>query len=116
MGDDKKDKKDEAAVEDDDAVVTSPVSALAAAATTGTETMNIKVYSPFKVYFDGEAKSLSAVNLTGPFDILPKHHNFMTLLDACELIVRTTENEQKISISRGVMHVKADQIIVFLDV
>jgi F0F1-type ATP synthase epsilon subunit len=117
MGDDKKDKKQaDASTEDDDAVVTSPVSAQAAAATTGNETMHIKVYSPFKVYFDGEAKSLSAVNLTGPFDILPKHHNFMTLLDACELVVRTTENEQKISITRGVMHVKADQIIVFLDV
>lgn len=80
------------------------------------KTMHVKVYAPFKVYFDGEAESISAVNETGPFDILPKHHNFMTLLDACEVIVRSGGNEEKIPITRGIMHVKADEIIVFLDV
>jgi len=79
-------------------------------------TMHVKVYSPFKVYFDGEAQSISAVNDTGPFDILPQHHNFMTLLNACEVIVRTSHTEEKMQINKGVMHVKADQVIVFLDV
>lgn len=78
--------------------------------------MHVKVYAPFKVYFDGLAESISAVNDTGPFDILPKHHNFMTLLNACDIIVRTSGNEEKIPITRGIMHVKADEIIVFLDV
>ena len=78
--------------------------------------MHVKVYSPFKVYFDGLAQSISAVNATGPFDILPKHHNFMTLLNPCDVVVRAADREEKIPISRGVMHVKADQVIVFLDV
>jgi hypothetical protein len=30
----------------------------------------LKVYSPFKIYFDGAVQSVSAVNDTGPFDIL----------------------------------------------
>ncbi len=80
------------------------------------QTIHIKVYSPFTVYFDDRAYSISAVNDTGPFDILPRHHNFMTLLNPCELIVRALRGEQRIKISRGVMHVKADQVIVFLDV
>ncbi len=79
-------------------------------------TMRVKVYSPFKIYFDENAQSISAVNNTGPFDILPKHHNFMTLLNPCDIVVRTNDGEQKFRISRGVMHVKADQVIVFLDV
>lgn len=78
--------------------------------------MHIKVYSPYKVYFDDQAESISAVNGTGPFDILPQHHNFMTLLDACDVIIRTRGEERKIRISHGVMHVKANQVIVFLDV
>jgi F0F1-type ATP synthase epsilon subunit len=78
--------------------------------------MHIKVYSPFKVYFDDEADSISGVNATGPFDILPKHHNFMTLLAPCELIIRTFRGEERIRISGGLMHVKADQVIVFLDI
>jgi hypothetical protein len=79
--------------------------------------MHVKVYSPFRDYYDGLAFSVSAVNATGPFDILPKHHNFISLLSPCDLIVRAVEaGEQKIIISGGIMHVKADEVIVFLDV
>lgn len=78
--------------------------------------MHVKVYSPFKVYFNGPAFSISAVNDTGPFDILPQHHNFMTLLNPCEVVVRTDRSQEKLQINKGIMHVKADQVIVFLDV
>ncbi len=79
-------------------------------------TMHVKVYSPFKTYFDDQAASITGLNNTGPFDILPQHHNFMTLLIPCELIIKTADGEKRIRIARGVMHVKADQVIVFLDV
>ncbi|HVI60816.1 MAG TPA: F0F1 ATP synthase subunit epsilon [Candidatus Saccharimonadales bacterium] len=83
----------------------------------GPASIQIKVYSPFRVYYDGPAFSISAVNETGPFDVLPKHHNFISLLTPSELLVRTVDQgDQKIIISGGIMHVKADQIIVFLDV
>lgn len=78
--------------------------------------MHIKVYAPFRTYFDGIADSITAINDTGPFDILPRHHNFMTLLSPCDIIVRTGDKEDKVSIQRGIMHVKADRVIVFLDV
>jgi F0F1-type ATP synthase epsilon subunit len=84
---------------------------------TGAAMMHIKVYSPFKVYFDDAGESISGENATGPFDILPKHHNFMTLLNSCELVIRGGRyGEQKIRISGGLMHVKADQVTVFLDI
>jgi len=82
-------------------------------------TMRIKIYSPFKTYFDEDGYSVSGENATGPFDILPHHHNFMTLLGACELVIRpvnTPPEEQRIRISGGLMHVKADRVTVFLDV
>ncbi|MBL8121150.1 hypothetical protein JNM87_00160 [Candidatus Saccharibacteria bacterium] len=78
--------------------------------------MYIKVYAPSKVYFEGQAESISAASQTGPFDILPKHHNFITLLVACDIIIRTKSNEEKIRIQGGLMHVKADSVIVFLDI
>ena len=85
----------------------------------GRPTMRIKVYSPFKTYFDEDGYSLSAMNATGPFDVLPHHHNFITLLGACELSIRpvnTPPEEQRIRISGGLMHVKADQVTIFLDI
>jgi len=57
--------------------------------------MRVHVYSPFRDYYDGLAVSLTAENATGPFDI---------------------EGERKIRISGGIIHVKANQVIVFLDV
>jgi len=81
------------------------------------ETVKVKVYSPFKVYFDGIATSISAESATGPFDILPRHHNFITLLEPCELVVRIADGaELPFTIQGGIMHVKENEIIVFLDV
>jgi F0F1-type ATP synthase epsilon subunit len=88
----------------------------AAVDASGRQTMQAKVYSPYHSYFDGPAYSISAVNATGPFDILPKHHNFMTLLLPCIIDIQTSTGAQKIKISRGIMHVKADKVVVFLDV
>ena len=84
----------------------------------GKPTMHIKVYSPFKTYYDEESYSISGENATGAFDILAHHHNFMSLLNPCELVIRPAVGtpEQKIRISGGLMHVKADKVTVFLDV
>src|ERR1700677_4507830 len=63
--------------------------------------MGGRIYSPFRNYYEGRAFSVSAVNPTGPFDILPRHHNFISLLSHCELVVRTNKGEQTIKISGG---------------
>ena len=79
--------------------------------------MHVKVYAPFQIYYDDQAFSISAENVTGPFDVLPHHHSFLSLLSACDLVIRgLREDDKRISISGGLMHVKADEIIVFLDV
>lgn len=78
--------------------------------------LKVKLYSPYKVYFDDIADSVSAVNRTGPFDILPGHHNFLTLLEKCEVVIRQNSQELKFKISRGVMHVKKNSATIFLDV
>lgn len=82
----------------------------------GMLSMQVKIHSPFKNYYDGDAFSISGENATGPFDILPRHHNFISLLSPCELVVRSPRGDEKILIGGGLMHVKADKVIVFLDV
>lgn len=82
----------------------------------GKPTMKVKVYAPFKIYFEGEAQSVSAVNDVGPFDILPGHKNFLCMLVPCNLIVQAEGGAKTIKISRALMHVKANSIVVFVDV
>ncbi len=78
--------------------------------------LHVKVWSPFKVYYDNVARSISGVNGTGTFDILPKHHNFITILNACDLTLDTKDGALKIRIAGGVMHVRKNLVTVFLEV
>lgn len=78
--------------------------------------IHVKLFSPFQIYYNGEAKSISAVNDTGPFDVLAQHHNFITLLNACELNITAPDGDKRVRISHGVMHVRNNQVTVFLDV
>lgn len=100
--------------------VTSPDAAAteqAAKPSGGKPTMAVKVYAPFQVYFEGEAFSVTAENATGPFDILPRHHQFLCMLVPCNLIISPVEGDKKtIKIHRALMHVKADRVVVFVDV
>lgn len=84
----------------------------------GKPTMSVKVYAPFQVYFEGEAYSVSAVNATGPFDILPKHHNFLCMLVPCDAVIHAVEKDEKkiIKIRRALMQVTADHVVIFMDV
>ena len=76
----------------------------------------VKVYAPFKVYYEGDAYSISAVNQTGPFDVLPHHHNFLCMLVPCNLIIETPGGREVIKIARALMHVSGDRVVVFVDV
>lgn len=78
--------------------------------------LRVKVWSPFRVYYDGEAASVTGVNGTGTFDILPRHHNFITLLNPCDLQLAAKDGPLKIRISGGVMHVRRNIVTVFLEV
>jgi hypothetical protein len=79
-------------------------------------TMQIKVYAPFKVYFEGEGYSISGINETGPFDILPHHHNFLCMLVPGEVVITTPFDVKRIKVTRALMHVKAEKVTVFVDI
>lgn len=101
----------------DETSTSEPTTEELVAAATDKPHMSVKVYAPFQVYFEGEAMSVSAVNGTGPFDVLPKHRNFLCMLVPCTLTVQPVEGAAKnIKIHRALMHVKADEVTVFMDV
>lgn len=85
-------------------------------AETGKELIHVKIYSPFQTYYDQDAFSLSGENETGPFDVLPRHHNFITLLNEGEILVRAPGGESRFKIAKAVMHIKANFVTIFLDV
>lgn len=80
------------------------------------KTLDIKVYAAFQVYYEGKGYSISALNETGPFDVLPQHHNFLCILLPCNLIIKTPVGQKTIKIARALMHVRDNRVTVFIDV
>ncbi len=78
-------------------------------------TLNVKVYSPSTTYINEPAYSVTAANSTGQFDILPQHKNFLTVLEPCDLVVVSPIKTHTLQIQSGVLHVKNDQLTVYLD-
>jgi F0F1-type ATP synthase epsilon subunit len=84
---------------------------------TASKTMHVKIYAPFKIYYDAPATSITATNGVGQFDVLQGHHSFISLLVPGEMTVRADGKQDfKMNVSHGLIHVKADEVKVFLDV
>lgn len=77
--------------------------------------LHLVIRAPYHTYYDGPADSLSAVNQTGPFDILPYHHNFISLLVAGELGWVDGPDRRSLNIERGLLHCANNQVSIFLE-
>ncbi len=77
---------------------------------------HVKIFSPYQTYYEGEAVSVSASNRTGPFDVLPGHINFFTLLTSGQVVLNTGFQRLEFSIGRGVLRVTSTQVTLFADV
>lgn len=51
-------------------------------------TLHVRVLSPQQLFLDTLALSVSSKNLSGPFDILPQHANFITVIENQPIVVR----------------------------
>ena len=78
--------------------------------------LTVKVQSLFTVYYDGEAESVSAVNETGPFDVLYEHANFFSLLTEGAVVIRNDGQEFKVSVNQGMMQVSRNDVKVFVNI
>jgi F0F1-type ATP synthase epsilon subunit len=78
--------------------------------------LRIKIFSPYQTYYQGEAVSLSAQNRTGPFDVLPGHINFFSLLTGGTVVLNTGFQRLEFEIARGIIRVAHDDVTLFADV
>ncbi len=82
----------------------------------GLHDLKVKVFSPFEIMYEGKARALTASNSLGPFDILPDHTNFMTLLTAGPVKVLTPSDERTFVIEHGILRVTNNVVTVFANI
>lgn len=79
-------------------------------------TLSVIARAPFELYYDGPATVVSASNKVGPFDILPGHADFFSMLTPGEVIIEVPDGEPiKFTISTGIITVRDDQAYLFVN-
>lgn len=76
--------------------------------------LRVKVVSPSQVFYEGPAQSVSANNKVGPFDILPNHANFFSLITAGDIVVRITSQNLRFPIQHGIVKVTNNVVTLFI--
>lgn len=78
------------------------------------QTLTVTVRSRDSEYFNGKAIAVSSTNQKGPFDILPKHTHFISLIKDSIAIYKTDTSIQKITFSNAVLKVKDDMVEIYI--
>ena len=79
------------------------------------ETIRVDIRSRKEKFFQGDAKSVTSLNETGEFDVLPQHANFVTLIRGFVVVDKGLPTEKRIELDNGVLAAKTDSVDVYLD-
>ena len=82
---------------------------------TDTPHLSVIARAPFTVYYEGLADSISATNKVGPFDILPSHADFFSMLIPGDITIRPQADAEPIIfyISDGIITVRDNEVMLF---
>ncbi|MFI5240574.1 MAG: hypothetical protein ACHQUB_02605 [Candidatus Saccharimonadia bacterium] len=78
--------------------------------------LTVRASSPFKVFYEGNATAVSAVNKVGPFDVLPGHSAFFSVLESGEIIIDTGSETVSFDISNGIISVRNNIVELFANI
>lgn len=79
-------------------------------------TFHLRISNPERTFYDGQAYSLSSANKSGPFDILPDHAQFVSLLDNATVTVHQEDDKtQSYTVNRGLISARGNEVKVFVD-
>ena len=72
--------------------------------------------APFEVYYEGDATSVSGANPVGPFDVLPGHADFFSIMSPGEIIIDTGAAEPlRFDINNGIITARDNEVMLFLN-
>lgn len=79
--------------------------------------LQVHIISPKQDFYQGPALSVSSVNSSGKFDILPQHANFITLIQNQPIIVRVPgQGALTFKFPIAILSVTNNQVNIFTDI
>ena len=68
------------------------------------------------VVWEGEATAVSGRNVAGPFDVLPQHSNFISIISK-KLVVKTADKKtREFNVDSGILQVREGKVMIYLGV
>ncbi len=78
--------------------------------------LNVNIKSRTNTYFNGTATSITSINDTGEFDILPFHANFVTLIHGFVTIDKRMPTEKKLEIKSAVLSALGGKVDIYVEI
>ena len=72
--------------------------------------------APFEVYYEGVARLVSGINKVGKFDVLPGHADFFSVMSPGMVTIETDKEPVNINITNGIIGVRDDNVLMFLNI
>ena len=80
------------------------------------EKLTVKVFTPKGVVWEGEAEAVSSVNSQGPFDLLPQHAHFISLIEKKPITVVQTTGEKTFDFEMAVVRLIDNVVTIYADI
>lgn len=78
--------------------------------------LTVRINSPERLLWEGMAVWVSSKNSQGPFDILPFHTNFVTILEDQVIRVNTGTEIKEFTYSKSVMYVHSNKVYIYTNI
>lgn len=78
--------------------------------------LHVRINSPEKMLWEGEAEWVSSKNTQGPFDILPFHTNFVTILEKETITINTGKEKKTYTFPFSVIYVHSNTVYIYTNI
>lgn len=75
---------------------------------------NLTILSRDGQIFKGVCNTVTSFNAVGEFDVLEHHANFITMINKYVVVDKSTAEEKKFQLEKGVLSSKGDVVEVFI--
>jgi F-type H+-transporting ATPase subunit epsilon len=77
--------------------------------------MQVKIITPDKKAFEGEAQAITFPGNSGEFEVLDQHAAMISLLKKGNMRLKTNSGDQDFSIDGGVVEVLNNEVVVLVE-
>ena len=75
--------------------------------------LSVEIKSPEKEVWKGTAKSVSSINSAGPFDILPFHANFITIIENQAIKIIGTSFKEEYKFENAIIYASNNNVFIY---